>query len=302
MQNDRLLLLSTLKVLLEERSVRQCAQIMGTSPSTISRRLGELRAWIRDPVFVRVNNTMQPTRRALAIGQELPHRLRALEELIRAADPAMDAEREIVIAMSDACYLTFLPQALNAVVRQAPGLRVELRSVDAGAAPLAEELIGGGVDLYLGPPLARSDNLYQRTLLDAGFLTVARRDHPLLGDPVGLEAFCACPHVLVSARHPARSPVDERLERLGLSRRVAVTTRSFLGAGALVAAGILICTMPEQPAQTVARLHGLRTFPPPLDLPQIPICAQWHERIHRDPAHRWVRQQVFAACGGDPPE
>jgi DNA-binding transcriptional LysR family regulator len=205
--------------------------------------------------------------------------------------------------LSDAYYLTFLPKAIDLITRQASGLRLDLRSADIGGAPVADELIAGRVDLYLGPPCARSDNLYQRKLVETGFLSIACNEHPLLEETVSVEAFCACPHVLVGTRLPGRSPVDERLEELGQRRRVAVTTRSFMGAGALVAASTMICTLPEQPALTLARLYGLRCFPPPLALPRILICTQWHERTHRDPLHRWLRQQLFAAASiGDPPE
>jgi DNA-binding transcriptional LysR family regulator len=41
---------------------------------------------------------------------------------------------------------------------------------------------------------------------------------------------------------------------------------------------------------------GLQHFELPVRTPQIKVSAIWHPRLHADPAHRWLRDTILAAC------
>jgi len=47
----------------------------------------------------------------------------------------------------------------------------------------------------------------------------------------------------------------------------------------------------------VAAPLGLAAFKTPLQLPRIEIAQYWHERFHRDAAHRWLRAVTFELFG-----
>ena len=50
-----------------------------------------------------------------------------------------------------------------------------------------------------------------------------------------------------------------------------------------------------------AQLAGsldLAVFKTPVGLPRIEIAQFWHERFHRDPAHRWIRAITFELFAG----
>jgi DNA-binding transcriptional LysR family regulator len=39
----------------------------------------------------------------------------------------------------------------------------------------------------------------------------------------------------------------------------------------------------------------LRIVAPPVDIPGYEMSMYWHERVHRDPAHRWLREFIAQA-------
>jgi DNA-binding transcriptional LysR family regulator len=74
---------------------------------------------------------------------------------------------------------------------------------------------------------------------------------------------------------------------------------SFI-AGAIVAAETDgLTTLPANLAKRLAGPLGLAAFETPIALPRIEITQYWHERYHRDPAHRWFRSitsELFGAA------
>jgi len=40
----------------------------------------------------------------------------------------------------------------------------------------------------------------------------------------------------------------------------------------------------------------VQVLEPPLPLPRVRYAAYWHERSHKDPGHRWLRQTVAEAA------
>ena len=49
----------------------------------------------------------------------------------------------------------------------------------------------------------------------------------------------------------------------------------------------------------ICAAHGeLQVLPLPLPM-VVSVCQTWHERVHKDPAHVWFRQSVFATFHAD---
>lgn len=49
------------------------------------------------------------------------------------------------------------------------------------------------------------------------------------------------------------------------------------------------------PWRLVRASPALRAVEPPVEVPGYEMCMLWHERSHRDPAHRWLREQIARA-------
>ena len=102
---------------------------------------------------------------------------------------------------------------------------------------------------------------------------------------------------MVTSLRPGRSArgiVDGVLDKLGLSRSIALTTPRFLAAPSLVAHAPVIATMQARLARRFAAEFGLSLSPLPLpvDLGEITISLLWHASYDHDPAHIWLRELV----------
>jgi DNA-binding transcriptional LysR family regulator len=72
------------------------------------------------------------------------------------------------------------------------------------------------------------------------------------------------------------------------------TVDGFSVALALARESDLLATVPEK--HTAGLRLGMHTFPIPLPAEQFTISLLWHPRLDGDPAHRWLRDVVRAAC------
>ena len=68
----------------------------------------------------------------------------------------------------------------------------------------------------------------------------------------------------------------------------------FSTALALARASDLIASVPE--LHTVGLRAGMHSFLLPVSLPEMTVSLLWHPRLDADPAQRWLRRCVLAAC------
>ena len=87
-------------------------------------------------------------------------------------------------------------------------------------------------------------------------------------------------------------PLDAMLERTGVERRVRLVVPHFIAVGHILHSTDMIATVPERFAAGCAEPFDLVALPHPANLPEIAINLFWHERYHRDPASRWLRERL----------
>ena len=78
---------------------------------------------------------------------------------------------------------------------------------------------------------------------------------------------------------------------MGLRRQVVLSVPHFLFLLSALAHSDLVALVPSRLAHGAS---GLRVVEPPLDVPGFEMAMVWHERVHRDPAHTWLREQAVA--------
>jgi len=285
-------LLQALDVLLHERNVSRAAERLGRTQPAISHALARLRAQLGDPLLVRVGQRFVLTPRAEALRDPLHALLGELAALVRpplAFDPATAARGFSLIA-TDYIAALVLPRLLERVRAAAPNIDLHVRPASRS---FHAELGDGGADLGFVVRLPTEAGIRGRKLLRDRFVCVLRRDHPA-GARIDLEAFLRLPHALVAPLGGPGSFVDTALAELGHGRRrIALTIPHFFLAPALIAASDLIITLPERVAQLVCASHPLRMVPLPIKLPAFDVALVWHDRVHRDPANAWLRDQVL---------
>jgi len=285
-------LLVTLDALLAELNVTRTARRLNLAQPTVSLQLGRLRQLLDDPLLLPGPRGMRPTARAEALREPLRQALAALEGALAPAapfDPAR-SERTWRIAASDHSATTLLTPLLAELRGQAPGIRLAL--LDKKPDLLAEQLEGDRLDLALDVADAAAPGLRQRLLFTERYLLAGRRGHPALQEPVSLETFCQLDQALVSPNGGGfASLTDHLLAERGLARRVVLSVPHFSTLASALLASDLVALLPAR----IALTHpGLQTQVPPLAVPGFDMLLLWPERLHRDPAHAWLRERIVA--------
>ncbi|WP_317931375.1 LysR family transcriptional regulator [Halioxenophilus sp. WMMB6] len=179
-------LLVVLQVLLEEGSVSRAAQRLYLTQSAVSKALGRLRELYNDPLFTRSAQAMVPTPKALALQEQLPAVMTALNQLITPQEfnPAT-VRASIRMAVGEHAGIVLLPPLIERIQQDAPGLQLQaLNRVEHQLDLLA----AGELDfaLHMQHQSYPSDFVY-RTLLTSLPGLMVRAGHPLTNSLVSRE-------------------------------------------------------------------------------------------------------------------
>ncbi|MGV7212615.1 LysR family transcriptional regulator [Bradyrhizobium sp. UFLA05-112] len=291
-------LLLTLDALLSESNVTRAAQRLGVRQSAMSARLARLREIFDDRLFVASpdGRGVLATPRALALQPALTRVIELMEGMLGPAadfDPAT-ARRTFTLALHEIPAMMLAPDLVPRIATAAPSARLVLVAPPEPQT-LADRLEGGEVDICIGNRATAQSAWQARTLFEDRFLTAQRKGHPRGCAPLDLEAFCDAEHLLVSADGGGFfGHVDAALATLGRERRVALSIQNYALAPTIVGASDYLCTLPSR---FLSRFENtLDFFEPPLELGAAELAAYWHPRFQDDPAHRWLREQLFAAA------
>jgi DNA-binding transcriptional LysR family regulator len=284
-------LLVALDVLLEERNVTRAADRLALTQPTVSAMLARLRELFDDPLFVRAQRGLLPTPRAQALAPPLKEWLAGAHGLVagEAFDRAMTTFTASISA-NDYIQSALLVPLVKRLRREAPNVRLAVRGAELcnGTAPFAN----GDIDLCIATTSEiPSRDLPARLLYNEHYVCIVREGHPLAGARVTLDQFCRFPHITISTTGSEfAGPVDHALAQLGRERQVVLSVPGFLILPEVLATDDLVAVVPERVMR--GRSSGLRTFTPPVAIPEFNVVALWHRRLHKDPAHRWLRGLV----------
>jgi DNA-binding transcriptional LysR family regulator len=288
--------LRVLRFLLQERSITQTALLLETTQPAISKTLKRLREQFSDPLFVRNGHAMEPTPKALEMATRLRTLFEAADEL-RGDAPVFDprtSDRLFSLLLTDVGMIRFLPPLIARISAMAPG--VSVRAVPLGSRQFEMKLEAGEADLALGAFPQAAGHLRRQRLYFDGYLSVMRKRHPRLLKSQSRAGFLAQRHIVIMASetgHAAHGAAQRALVSEIAPSNILLRVPSFI-AGAIVASQTNgVATLPANLANIIAGPLGLVAFKTPIALPRIEIAQYWHERYHRDPAHRWIRSLTF---------
>ncbi|WP_019446987.1 LysR family transcriptional regulator [Cupriavidus sp. BIS7] len=286
-------LLVTLDALLAEHNVTRAAERLHYSQPSVSVHLARLREIFNDPLLLPGPRGMRPTARAESLRDPLREALTALEAAISPESPfdPVAATQTWRIAATDYSESTVLLPALAELRRLAPGTRIAVIEMAPGR--FARQAEQGDIDLAFHITSDAPEGLHLRPLFTERYVLAGRRGHPRLKRKPTIAQFCALEHVLVSPAGGGFTGVtDEVLAAAGLSRRVALSVPHFLFLASVLASTDLVAMLP---ARLVRDNAALQIVEAPVEVPGYEMSMLWHERVHRDPAHQWLRETIAAA-------
>lgn len=292
-------LLVVLDALLDEAHVSRAAAKLNLSQPATSSALDRCRHLFGDPLLERGKGGMRLTPKAEALRDPLKNLLIGIAAVVNAPEEPLSEIRQTVrLTTADHPGIIVAGPLHHALARSAPGIDLVIQPWHGAPAAL-ESLARGASDIAISVfPSIDETAFHCETLLHEHFVIAMRANHPAAAD-FSLERWLAYPHILVSGRGDARSPLDDQLAASGLSRRVGIVVPSFLMVPPLLEDSDLLAMMPAHtlPPDSAGRFHAL---PPPIPVPGFPLHLAWHRRRDKDRAVQHVvgaLRQVFSDLG-----
>ncbi|MCH8502135.1 MAG: LysR family transcriptional regulator [Aliidiomarina sp.] len=292
LRNLDLNLLVVLDVLLEEQHVSRAAERLAMSQPAVSRALGRLREMLGDPLLVRTSQGFALSARAELVRQELDTALRDIERVIEPPEfnPAID-DSVIRITGLDMEIGLYVPKLIRRIRREAPHMRFEIVRQENDSFPMLENDI---VHFSLSglAPMSAQHSLHRRPIDDMEVVCLMAESHPLAQQPMTAEDYAAAPHGLVSITGHGPGSMEQVLAGHGLKRTVALRLAGFTSVADFLEDSRLIFTLPARIAEKIAagRALCIRKLPAPLTAERVSFYMYWHDRYHRDPKIKWIRE------------
>lgn len=313
-------LLRVFDEVMAERNLTRAAHNLSMTQPAVSNALRRLRELLGDELVRRSGFGIEPTAAALALWPAVREALGLLRGALTpgAFDPAT-ANNTFQVAMADATSAKLIPSLIHILENEAPG--VSLRVLPLTTRDPRELLETGAVQVAIGhfPAVIATLSARQQVdelprfaferLYDGDYVVVMRRGHPLAGQPLSLDTYCAARHLLVSFSGRPFGFVDEALAARSRQRRVVITVNQFFTAGRVVATTDLLTVLPRHFLSATGMEHELAISELPLSVPVVHVDTLWHRQSQHDAAHRWLREAVaraaarsgLAAPGSAPP-
>jgi DNA-binding transcriptional LysR family regulator len=239
-------------------SIGRAAEALNTSQPTLSRMIKRLEQRLRVPLFDRFASgvTLTVYGEALLpfasrIDTEAAH---AVKEIDRLRSGAAGVLR---LGSAPSVGTTFLPKVFERMIREKPGLKIEV--TEGVAEALGPALLNRRIDVAISVDLGENEDLQQIDLVieDTGGVIVGV-DHPICSrEHVRLDDLLDFPWVLAPAGSDARAAFERTAKRLGARLpHVAIETWSVSMMRALVSDSGFLTWLPR-PLFAVEERAGL---------------------------------------------
>ena len=260
--------------------------------STLSNRLRRLREQLGDPLFVRTPHGMAPTPYADKISENISGAIALLNRGLNGAggfDPRRE-ERNFTIVMTDLTEILLLPALLQRCRADAPGMGFTTFSLTDRETEQA--LQTGAADVAIGFFPSISPSLVQRHIMESGYVCIAAKHHPTIGDRISKRAFLSARYALAHTTRTGHHVIEQALQRAGVAHQISARVSGFLALPMIVASTDMIATVPRPLAEMMRNAADIKIRPHPLDLPKLVIGQFWHRRFHNDPGNVWLRRML----------
>jgi DNA-binding transcriptional LysR family regulator len=296
LNNLDLNLLIYLDALLTEQSVSRAARRVFITQPSMSDALARLRDYFQDKLLVQVGKAMVPTPVAQSLIQPVRNILIQIQSVVsstRDFDPAQ-SNRKITIMVADYTVDVLLNQVTPRLWREAPGIQIEYVALRSD---FQEQFDRGVLDLLIVPQTYMSDEHPRELLYREQFTCAVWSGNRMVGETISFEEYKSMGHVCVNLGE-WRTPTYEQwfMERYGKVRRIEVVVPSFGMALQQIPGTLRITTCHLRHAQMYEKRYSLRLLKPPVSIPPLKQCIQWHKYRDRDPALIWFRSLLRQAA------
>jgi DNA-binding transcriptional LysR family regulator len=287
-------LLVLFDALYKYRSVSIAANKTCISQSAFSHGLNRLRSRLDDTLFIRINNVMEPTPRAIDIASKLNKALPMISSALSKEEPFNPhiSKVNFKFVATDYTELSLFPKLIGDINSKAPNMSITV--LPATEQYPLNRLESGEVDFALGfsHQLEKSSLMENYTWLEDSYCTIARKNHPSLRKGLNINNFLHLPHVRVSPWGENQGIVDDVLDKMGLKRNVILQLPSVLVAPYTVLHSDSLLTIPRRIAQQLSSQINIELFEPPITLPNYQLNIYWHQLNTNKLSCLWLVEQI----------
>lgn len=290
LKNIDLNLLLVFDCIYRERNLTLAGEKLGRTQSAISHSLERLRSIFNDPLFIRTPKQMRPTARTEELIEPIQNALESIHNALAPSEKFIpeQLEKTFKISMSDYCEMVILPDLMEFISENAPGVKIEILS-PATIDP-QEGLESGVFDLVIGNKDLET-GIFQQKLFEDRFVCMVKKDHETIENKIDLADYLRFSHIIFSPRGKSDRLVEGELRSQGLKRNIALRVPDIMVIPGVLKKTSFIVTLPLKLAESFDT-NQLKILSPPLELPVLPIMQYWHEALHNDPAHGWFRKVI----------
>ena len=281
-------------VIYTERNLTKSGEVLGITQPAVSNALSRLRENFNDELFVRTSKGMVPT----PVAENMVNDIRQALDLIRNSISESEsfnpktANATFRISIGDTSEYRLLPQLIKNISYLAPGVDVESYLTPRTETP--KELAAGNIDFAIDPPIHSDPNLRNKKIYQDDYVLVVNKKHPIAKKKkISLEDYLNLSHIHISKRASGLGHVDTTLNRLGLTRRIALRAQHFLVAPYIIDQSNLAMTT----IKSFSRGRELKVFQLPFKINPLVLHLYWHVNKDMDPANKWMRKLILKTYG-----
>lgn len=290
-------LLVILDTLLRERHVTRAARTIGLSQPAMSSALARLRHAFKDELLVRTATGMQPTPRAEALIDPVRQTIGQIERVFE-NDQQFDAgnsKRRFTLRLSDLLSYLILPRLMAEIERSAPLIALDIKHLSPPQT--IDALEKDEIDVAVSMGLEHTGTINRKILFKDKMVAVMRSAHPLSKGTLTLKRFLTTRHLKVSMAPTDIRFADDVLSKTNSERDVALNVPHWLLVPHVLATTNYVAVMPGAFAAATQHKH-LVARDLPFAAKTFDWCLYWHRRHETNPANRWLRERIHAACAG----
>ncbi|GEA49517.1 LysR family transcriptional regulator [Vibrio inusitatus NBRC 102082] len=285
MSNDMGMLIP-LYILLQECHVTKAANRLNISQSSMSQYLSKIRKSFNDKILVRNGNEMVLTPAAEKILPELEVIFAAMDNIYHIKDfTPGEVKRKFVIAASDMNkhlskrFVTWTSEHINQYeVELVPRTR-----------HIFDELSNGQVDFIIGNFSEIPQHYHVRKLSRIRYRLYDSTSNPIINDLNNeISALAKKNFITLSGIGEAEKIAEKLFTTLNLKRNIAFAASTLDQVKDGIIDHDLLGFLPD----VYSSCDGIYSVSESLTF-EVDICLYWHPKMHNDPEHIWMREEIY---------
>lgn len=278
----------------DARSVSEAAIRLKISQPSASAALGRLRFRMKDHLFVKTQEGMQPTSRATSMYPYISEIVRLYEENVACFDShsIIDTPRCFSIAISEDGENMMIPRILE--LARSRFNNITFRFVPVYHRNVGSLLENGEVDLVYGHfPSLNSLSIKSSLIARFNMALFCSSDNPILSKDVHPQDISVWRYVSVDPGGNSDHAMDRWFSENGITANIVARVTSFSFAAHIVENSDLVtaCVASSDPSKEFGR-DTIKRIPINIEIPSGECRIYWHERQHQDPIHGRMRSLI----------